>query len=412
MIQEWIEQLQSEDPKIRAEAVKQIALSGNRDNLHLLKEIVENDPDPRLREYAKKAAQHLFTSSWKEELDKQPGAAPPTDSQVAPGDAPPAAPSPKVTSKKRENANAKVQRALTLHMYGKTQKAIKTFIQALEMDPSLEEDTYVKNVAAELTGQPSDLAIKALKEPSLTDPSTIPSQAVATPSESGMVMDDDERSPSRTNLIQAWLSFFGMSEEFFQSEARKANSEDTLVSVLVFTIASVVIFMINGFFQFQQITTIMDEQLPAMGTDLPPIDFNFGIIFFVILIGTVIMTPLSFYLTAGMQYLGGRLFGGSGTFKAHAYLMALVHVPMTIISGVISLFALVPLIGFLAGLAGFGLSIYTIILTVRLVKVVHRLGTGQAVAAIFVPPIVLSIIGGCLILVLGSTLLGSLMQVQ
>ena len=418
MAQDWREQLQSEDPKIRAEGIKQIALSGNRDNLHYLKEIAENDPDLRLREYAKKAAQHLFTSSWKDELEKQPAAAPPSDSQAAPEkaqDLPPEdIPKPAVSSKERETANAKVQRALTLHMYGKTQKAIKTFIQAIEMDPSLEEDTYSKNVAAELTGQPSNLAIKALKDPLLADPRS--SQARGTPSEKDtgprMDLDDAESISPRGNLIQAWLSFFGMSERFFQTEARKANGEDTLVSVLVFTIASVVIFMINGFFQFQQFMTIMDEGLPGMETELPPMDFNIGIIFFVILISTVIMTPLSFYLTVGMQYLGGRLFGGSGTFKTQAYLMALVQVPMTIISGVISLLALVPVIKFIAGLAGFGLSIYTIILIVRLVKVTHKLETGRAVAAVFVPPIVLSLIGGCLFLILGSSLLGSLMQLQ
>ena len=420
MAQDWREQLQSEDPKIRAEGIRQIALSGNRDNLHFLKEIAENDPDPRLQEYAKKAAQHLFSSSWKDELNKQPSAASPPDRQAVPEkaqDLPPEdIPKPAVSSKNRETANAKVQRALTLHMYGKTQKAIKTFIQALDLDPSLEEDTYTRNVAAELTGQPSNLAIKTLKEPSFADAGSPSSQGRDTPiekeTEPRMDVDDAESSSPRGNLMQAWLSFFGMNEEFFQAEARKANSEDTLVSVLVFTIASVVIFMINGFFQFQRINTIMEEGLPGMETDLPPMDFNIGIIFFAILIGTVIITPLSFYLTVGLHYLGGRLFGGSGTFKTHAYLMALVQVPMTIISSVISLLALVPLVNFLAGLAGFGLSIYSIILIVRLVKVTHKLETGRAVAAIFVPSIVLIMIGSCLFFTIGSTLLGSLMQLQ
>ena len=145
--------------------------------------------------------------------------------------------------------------------------------------------------------------------------------------------DDDGGVPERTNLMGAWLSFLSMTEDFFKAEARKANGEDTLLSVLVYTISAVVIFMINGFFQFQQISTIMNEQLPAMGSELPAFDFNIGIIFFVILIGTVIMTPISFYLSVGLQFLGSRIFGGVGTFKTHAYLMGLVIVPMTILSG-------------------------------------------------------------------------------
>ena len=104
--------------------------------------------------------------------------------------------------------------------------------------------------------------------------------------------------------------------------------------------------------------------------------------------------------------------GGSGTFKVHAFLMAMIQVPMTVMSGVVALLALIPVVNVLAGLAGFGLSIYSIILTVRMVKVVHGLGTGRAVAAIIIPPVVLSLIGGCLIMTIGSSLLASLMQIQ
>jgi len=148
-----------------------------------------------------------------------------------------------------------------------------------------------------------------------------------------------------------------------------------------------------------------------MGEQLPQLGLNLGMIFFFILIGTVIMTPLSFYLGVGIQYLGVRLFGGSGDFKSHAYLMALIQVPMTILSGVISLLALIPLIGFVAGLGGLGLSIYTIILTVRAVKAAHNVTTGRAIAGIIVPPLVLMFIGGCLMVVFGSALGGLLDQV-
>jgi hypothetical protein len=107
-----------------------------------------------------------------------------------------------------------------------------------------------------------------------------------------------------------------------------------------------------------------------------------------------------------------RIFGGSGDFKSHAYLMALILVPTTVLGGVVSLLSFIPVIGFLAGLAGFGLSIYTIILTVRLVKSVHNIATGRAVAGIIIPPIVLSAVVGCLIISFGSALIGSLGLVQ
>jgi hypothetical protein len=420
MSEDLKKQLQSEDPKVRAAAIREIALSGNQFFLPLLIEIAENDPDPRLREYAQKAAKHLYDSKEKAEAEKASTPAPPPESQAEPVKTeekePAESPGSKVSSKDRETANAKVQRALTFHMYGQTQKAIKALIQALDKNPYLAEDDYTKNVAAELTGQPSDLAIEALKDPSLTGarPDSPQPRVPGRDRKAGRQKDLDlqERESSQRSLVQSWLSFFGMSESFFQAEARKANGEDTLLSVLVFTIASVVIFMINGFLSFQGITTMLNEGLPGMETEMPPMDFNIGILFFAILIGTVIMSPLSFYLSVGMQYLGGRLFGGSGTFQVHAYLMALVQVPMIIVSGLISLLSLVPIITYLAGLAGFVLSIYTIILTVRLVKVTHGLETGRAVAAVIVPPIVLTVIGGCLFMIVGSSLLGALMGAQ
>jgi len=92
--------------------------------------------------------------------------------------------------------------------------------------------------------------------------------------------------------------------------------------------------------------------------------------------------------------------------------MALILVPTTVLGGLVSLFALIPVIGIIAGLAGFGLSIYTIILTVRLVKVTHDLPTGKAIAGIIVPPIVLSAIGGCILMTIGSSLLAGLSQLQ
>jgi hypothetical protein len=285
-------------------------------------------------------------------------------------------------------------------MYGQTQKGIKALTQALELNPALADDTYTKGVAAELTGQPSNLAIQALKDASHTATGD-----KASPAGPRMDMDSDDSEISDLSLVQSWMSFFGMNIKFFKAEARNANGEDTLISVMVYTIAAVATFMINGFFQYQQIMIFLNEELPASGTDLPPIDFNIGMLFFGILIGNVIMTPLSFYLGVGVQFLGGRLFGGSGNFKTHAYLMGLVQVPVIVISGVLSLFSLIPRIGFLAWLAGVVLLVYAIILTVRVVMAAHGLGTGQAVAAIFVVPFVLSMIGSCLAFTIGSLML-------
>jgi hypothetical protein len=435
MAQDWITQLDSDDPKVRAQAVKAIALSGNQDYLKHLIEIAEIDPDAQLRDYAKKAAQHLFSSQAKTESTPTPIPTPTytPEPEPEPISQSPAAPekteaeieaalaNPMLENEEDDLSNAdvreatsKVQRAFSLHTGGQTKKALQIFAQAFEINPLLKKDTYAKSVASELTGKPAQEALLILGDPDRLSEFIEVNYGKA--KKGGKKSGKKASSPtrpkkrpqedrSRDGLIQTWLSFFGMTENLFLAEQEKANTEDTLLSVLVYTIATVVISMVTGFVQFQQITTLMGEQLPQLG-------FNLGTIFFIILIGTVIMSPISFYLTTGMQYLGTRIFGGSGDFKTHAYLLALVMVPATVLGGVVSLLAFIPVIGFLAGLAGFGISIFTIFLNVRLIKSAHNVSTGQAVASIIIPPIVLSVIGGCILMTVGSSLLAGLSQLQ
>jgi len=435
MAQDWREQLVSDDPKVRAQAVKAIALSGNQDFLKYLVEIAENDPDSQLRDYAKKAAQHLYSSQ------SQPGPEPIKQSLPEPEPIKQSLPEPEPISQpfsepeKSESeieaalahpmledeeedlstadvkeAEKKVQRAFSLHTSGQTKKALLIYAQALELNPDLGKNSFSRSVASELTGKPVQEAMLILGDPDKLSEFIEANHGKAKKErKKASSPPPAEKRPqadrSKAGLIQTWLSFFGMTENLFLAEQEKANTEDTLLSVLVYTIATVVISMVTGFFQFQQITTLMGEELPQLG-------FSLGTIFFIILIGTVIMSPISFYLSVGLQFLGARIFGGSGDFKSHAYLMALILVPTTILGGLVSLFALIPVIGFIAGLAGFGLSIYTIILTVRLVKVAHNLPTGKAVAGIIIPPIVLSAIGGCILMTIGSSLIQMLTQLQ
>jgi hypothetical protein len=197
------------------------------------------------------------------------------------------------------------------------------------------------------------------------------------------------------------MSFFQMTEDFFESEEGKANHEDTFLSVMVSTIGAVLLFLISGSAQFRELSEILVQEIPEFNV-------NMGVIFLIVLLGTVIMTPLSFYANVGLQYLGVRVFGGVGDFKGHAYLMALIQVPTTFLGAVISLLSFVPVIGFIGGLAGFGLSIYTLVVTIRAVKVVHNVTTGRAIGGMLAVPLALSIIFGCIMVIFGSALTGLL----
>jgi len=415
MAQDWRDQLQSDDPKVRAQAVKELALSGKEENLLYLRSLVENDPDPRVREYAKKAARHLYSSLQSQEpektappkttvreepvIKKEPSKVSGQSQDIKEED---------ISSSDIKEAATKVQRAFSLHTAGQTTKALKIYTQALEINPYLIKDSYARSVAGELVGKTPDEALRILKDPASRGEVITASKGKGkkTKQKSGTSSqvggkDQVPKKVSRRTLVQSWLSFFQMTEDFFEAEEEKANHEDTFLSVLVSTVSAVVLFLISGSLQFKQVSELLAVELPELSV-------NMGGIFLAFLIGTVILTPLSFYANVGLQFLGVRLFGGVGDFKSHAYLMALIQVPTTILGAAVSLLSFVPVIGFIAGLAGFGLSIYTIVVTVRSIKVVHNVTTGRAIGGMLAVPLALSIIGGCIMVIFGSALTGIL----
>jgi hypothetical protein len=228
------------------------------------------------------------------------------------------------------------------------------------------------------------------------EPELEKSEVISRPEESldlGQDYDDsreEQQNRSFSELTAIWINPFQMTERFFKAEIPYANTEDTLLSVFVYTIAAVLFSMVTGFFQLQNIFTMLPPELSAV---IP----NLGMLILILLFGSVLLTPISFYIQVGVQYLGARIFGGTGLFKSQAYIQGLVQVPFTILGGLISLSFLIPILGFVFGLIGFGISIFALIVNVRAIKAVHDLSTGRAVAAMIIPPIAVSLIFGCLI---------------
>jgi predicted esterase len=137
----------------------------------MLKDVYENDPDPRLRQYAQKAARHLFSTIQKEtppaltisdpnelavkteipDSDQSQEEIPEIDGVI-------------VSPAEIKNAEDKVQRAFSLHISGQRKKALKLFSQALEINPLLEYDKYAGNVASEITGLKAEEAFQTFKD--------------------------------------------------------------------------------------------------------------------------------------------------------------------------------------------------------------------------------------------------------
>jgi tetratricopeptide (TPR) repeat protein len=166
------EQLDSQDPRERAEAIKALAYSGQQENMAILKDIHEFDPDPKIREYARRAALHLF-HNLKETEDQSPQPAPQESSIPQKGEltsvtldtTPRKKEKEAVSRPDREKADKLIQRAFTLYSTNQEKKAVKFFVKALAINPGLEKQTFAGNLAMELTGLPLETAFASLHGP-------------------------------------------------------------------------------------------------------------------------------------------------------------------------------------------------------------------------------------------------------
>ncbi len=180
-------------------------------------------------------------------------------------------------------------------------------------------------------------------------------------------------------ITHLWTKIFQMDDAFFASEARYANATDTLVSVLILAAVSAiasVLFQLAG----NSLESLMPADYRAM------MDSSSGAFDLVAsLFGGFFGSILGFYFGSGLTYLAAKIFGGQGSYKTQTYLMTLFAVPIGILN---ALLGWIPCIGWLGML---GLAIYEIVLNVRMFRVVHGLSTGEAIAAVLLPSI---IVGG------------------
>ncbi len=192
-----------------------------------------------------------------------------------------------------------------------------------------------------------------------------------------------------------WLKVFRMDETFFSSETPHTSIPNTAFSVLLMTGITVVLTFISaGLGSLVGFSKSGASTFPtaAVGTVLQ--------LTAVLTCCGLILTPLSFYLNNGITYLGALLFGGKGTYSAQAYLDSIFYVPLTFISGLFALLAVIPTYGpWIVAVITLAVALFDVVLMVRVFKVVHQLSTGRAIGAILIP-LALVLIPICIILVL------------
>ena len=78
------------------------------------------------------------------------------------------------------------------------------------------------------------------------------------------------------------------------------------------------------------------------------------------------------------------------------YAFAAFTAPITIVSGVLSAFSLIPFIGLCFSIISIGIGLYAIFLMITAVKGVNKFGWGEAAGSVLLPGLVLIFVCGCL----------------
>ena len=192
MQEEWLAELQTDDIQVRQRIIVAMANSHDPDALKLLKFLYEHDPDETNREMAKNAALHLWHSLQSPQpVPTSPSEGSPTnkvDSPAGPVETnvpeefhPDAEPVLKPLDNQSEKARIYLDRALASLVKEDTIGAQKALMQAITLNPFLQDDQIAVNLASELTGLAPSEAMEALRNKQYPFP--IPASKVVKPPE-------------------------------------------------------------------------------------------------------------------------------------------------------------------------------------------------------------------------------------
>jgi hypothetical protein len=198
------------------------------------------------------------------------------------------------------------------------------------------------------------------------------------------------------SVFQIWMRALTKPSAFTYADLAASPRATATTAYLWMFVASLIQFFLSTLVQRQ-----MMNNFRLYGLDMGQFGNRGGI--GAILVSLICIAPILAALstlmfaiiTAIMQWLA-RMFGGTGTYDQLAYALAAIAAPLTILSGILSLFGAIPYAGLCFGLVGFLVGIYILVLQLMAIKGVNHIGWGGAIGAYFIPILVLSFICACL----------------
>jgi hypothetical protein len=183
-------------------------------------------------------------------------------------------------------------------------------------------------------------------------------------------------------ILRLWMKIFQMDDAFFAAEAPRTSSLNTLYTVLIAAVAGLVLSIFVSFSAQATSRILFQQNLNQFPSMLGGLICGLPIV--------LVFSVLNFYIGVGLQQIAALILRGKGSYSTLAYLGSLFLVPVTVITGVVSL---IPCLGPVIGLI---FQIYAIILSVRTLRVTHQFSTGRAWGAYFLVYAFLVVVIGCL----------------
>lgn len=193
------------------------------------------------------------------------------------------------------------------------------------------------------------------------------------------------------NIFQKWMNAVTKpSAATYESEIPSANWMAVIIALVAVVIVNIIVGLVAAGAASASINALRD-QFAAQGRTLP---FDPGVFTATAGFGSIISTPLFFFIGAAVLFLFAKMFGGQDSnFMTHSYLLSLSYAPLRIAAGILSI---IPVIG---GLVGLVLGVYQLYSAGLSMQASQRMAPGRAQLAAFLPAII-GVVLFCLCLVL------------
>lgn len=151
----YAKQLRSRDPAQRKVAVKAAARNKDRSVLKQLAVMAGDDPDPAIRELARKAGVYIRQQHGELQPDVEASSVA-TDKNGKPAEVP-------VSDKAAAQARQLVSAAMSAQINDDRARAVKELRKAIELDPNLRQDAYFTSLCEQATGKQGQEAFQELR---------------------------------------------------------------------------------------------------------------------------------------------------------------------------------------------------------------------------------------------------------